>query len=211
MINHLEIVTAPAFYPVSLVEAKRWLRIDDSDTNHDAVVTLLIAALTTYAENRTLRAFVPRTYRLNLDSWLYECGPYGYRIVLPYPPLYLVDGITYLDTDGTRLTLDTALYDIYTTTEPAYVLQAYASLWPTVRMRPSSVQITYRAGYTASPLSEGDVQAMLPVNLKLWMQARIATLFENREQIIVGTIVTPLQHDFSDGLIDDLIVGTRMF
>lgn len=211
MISHLEVITAPAFYPVTLSEAKRWLRIDDSDTNHDADVTMLIAAMTAYAENRTLRSFVPRTYRLNLDSWLYECGPYGMRIPLHYPPLIVVDSVTYLDTSGARLALDTALYDVYTTTEPAYLMQAYASLWPTARMWPSSIQVTYRAGYTASPASEADIQAMIPANLKLWMQTRIATLFENREQVIVGTIVTPMTHSYVDGLIDDLVVGDRLF
>jgi hypothetical protein len=42
------------------------------------------------------------------------------------------------------------------------------------------------------------------------MQARISSLFENREQLVTGTIVAELPRAFVDGLLDNLR-AERMF
>lgn len=202
----LEQLTEPPYEPVSLAEAKLWCRITNDD--EDTVVGMLIQAMRRDAENRTGRSFIPRQYRLNLNGWP-DC--YGYRIMLPYPPMISVDLITYLDADGTRQTLDTALYEMYSL-EPGYLQPVYQAVWPLVRSWQSSVQVTYTAGYApGSPTNEAAYQDVLPANLKLWMQTKLATLYEMREQLISGTIVTPLPHGFTDGLLDPLIVGSRIF
>jgi hypothetical protein len=49
-----------------------------------------------------------------------------------------------------------------------------------------------------------------PAELKLWLRVRLATLFEHREAIIVGTIVAELPRSLNDALLDPLMLGRRI-
>lgn len=204
----IQVITAPAYYPITLAEARAWARIDADDTENNSVLTRLIRAMTGYAENLTGRSFVQRTLRLTLGGW-----PECFEIELPNPPLIGVDSIKYLDTDNTELTLAADQYEVHADREPALVLPSYeADPWPVTRGVRNAVRVEYRAGYApvGSPSDEAAHQAGQPDALKLWMQARIATLYENREQIVVGNLVTPLPHAFADGLLDELVIGSRL-
>jgi len=207
----LQVVTAPAYEPVSLAEARKWLRLEDDDTASTAVLQLLLKAMREDAENLTHRAFVQRTLKLSLDNWPLD-HTYGLKIELPFPPVASVSSFKYYDTDGVLQTLSTSLYDVHTEQEPAIIVPAYQAVWPTIRLRPDAIQITFVAGYApGSPPDEQASQEVLPAQVRLWMQTKLATLYENREQIISGTIVSKLPRDFTDGLLDSLIVGTRLF
>jgi 5-keto 4-deoxyuronate isomerase len=59
------------------------------------------------------------------------------------------------------------------------------------------VRIRYVSGY-ANPNS-------IPKKVRLWMQTRISTLYEHREQIVIGGVVN-IPRAFVDGLLDDLKV-----
>lgn len=206
----LERLTSPSFEPVSLLEARRWLRLEDADTANTPVLNVLIKAVREEAENLTHRAFVSRQYRLNLgaypaDSW------YGWRIELPFPPLISVDAFKYIDTDGVLQTLSTTLYETHDEVEPAFIIPAYQQVWPATRSRPDGVQITFTAGYApGSPSDEAANQDVLPANLRLWMQSKLATMFEQREQLMAGSMAK-VPRDYADALLDPLIIGTRMF
>jgi uncharacterized phiE125 gp8 family phage protein len=207
----IEVVTAPAFEPVSRAEAKRWLRIGAAVTEHDPVIDLLIKAAREEAENRTFRAFITRTLRLTLPCWPAD-SVWGAKIVLPRPPLQSVTSIQYRDTNGALQTLAADQYDVYEGYEPGCIVPAYGVSWPSLRLTPDSVQVNYTAGYApGSPSDEASNQESMPAALRLWMQAKLATLFEQREQIVMGLSVAALPSDFTDRLLDPLVVGTRMF
>lgn len=209
--ENLVVVTPPAYEPVSRDEVKNWLRVDSSDTNHDAVIDILISAVRVDVENRTHRALIPRTYRLSMDRWPIDCE-WGHKIDLWYPPLISVSSVTYLDTDGNRQTLAADQYEVHDESEPAFIVPGYNIVWPSIRVRPDTLQIEYVAGYASgSPDDEDGQQETIPKALRQWMVTKIATLFENREQIVIGTTVTKIPHDFTDGLLDAFVVGTRMF
>lgn len=201
----VRVVTGPVYEPVSLAEAKAWCRIDD--TASDSVLTLLIGAMRRYAENLTSRAYVQRSLQLILPHWSCEA------IELPYPPLVSVTSIQYIDTGGATQTLAADQYVVHDYREPALIVPAWSVAWPSTRDVMNAVQVNYAAGYApvGSPTDEAAYQAAIPQNLKVWMQARLATLFEHREQIVTGTIVSELPRHFADGLLDDLIVGSRLF
>lgn len=205
----LEVVTAPTYEPISTAEAKRWLRIDD--TNSDLVIALLIKAMREQAENLTHRAFISRQLRLSLPCYPPD-EAYGLKIELPCPPLISVDSFKYTDSDGVLQTLAADQYTVHDEAEPAFIIPAWQVTWPTIRLVPNTLQITFTAGYApGSPSDEAAAQEVMPGALRLWMQTKLATLFENREQIISGTIVSPLPRDFTDGLLDSLVIGTRLF
>lgn len=205
----LETVAEPAYEPVSRAEAKRWFRIDD--TNSDAVVDMLVKAMREDAENMTGRAFISRQLRLTLDDWPLD-AQYGHKIVLPNPPLISVDSFQYVDTDGATQTLATTQYVAHDAYEPAYIIPAWDVTWPTIRLVPNAIRVTYTAGYApGSPSDEAAAQEVMPAKLRLWMAAKAQTLNEFREQLIAGTIVTPLPRSYVDGLLDSLVVGARLF
>lgn len=207
----LQVVSAPDYEPVTRAQAKRWLRIDDDITQHDAVIDMLITSMREHAENLTQRAFVSRQLRHTLPDWPWD-REYGVKIELPYPPLITVDSFTYIDTDGVEQTLAADQYAVHDEYEPAFIIPAWEVTWPTIRRVPNAIQILYTAGYApGSPPDEAAHQEVLPAKLKHWMEAKIATHNEFREQIVTGTIVNEIPRDFTDGLLDSLIVGTRLF
>lgn len=207
----IRVVTAPPYEPVSLAEAKRWLRVDDDITDQDAVIELLIKALREHAETITRRAYVRRALQLIVP---------GYRLVridgverlgfaLPYPPLISVESITYIDSAGAQQTMSSTLYDVLAWCEPGVVVQAADQSWPSYDDAPDAIRIDYTAGYqtVGSPEDADAFRAGVPDLLKLWIQARLATLYEYREQVITGTIVSSIPRGFADGLLDPLVVG----
>lgn len=211
----LKVLTPPAFLPVSLAEAQAWCRVipANATTEENAVLTLLLGAMTDYAENLTGRAFARRTLRLSLSGWpwLETRGYYGHGIALPQAPLLELSSVQYRDLDGELQTLGTELYAVYEDAEPALIVPAWQEVWPAVRPVLDGVQVTYVAGYAAlgSPEDTAAYQAGQPAALKTWIQARVATLFESREQLVAGNMVE-IPRAFADGLLDSLVLGERI-
>lgn len=206
----LSVVSHPAYEPVSLAEAKEWLRLSSADTGHDGVIRLLIKAMREFAENRTHRAFVTRTLKITMEDWPRDAhGRLRFR--LPFPPLQGVSSFQYRDTNGELQTLATDQYDVYTHCEPGLVVPAYNVTWPSIRSQPDALRITFTAGYASgSPSDEAAAQEVLPASLRVWLEAKLATLFEQREQLVIGASVAALPRDFTDGLLDSLVIGTRL-
>ena len=93
--------TGPAVEPVTLDEVKASLKIDDSDEN--ALLTALITAARERVEASCRRAVITQAWDFILDEALAE-------IVIPLPPLQVVNGITVIAEDGTETTVDEDIY-----------------------------------------------------------------------------------------------------
>ena len=205
-------LTDPPYEPVSRTQAKLWCKV--TATADDTLIDMLIKGMREYAENLTGRTFVQRTLQLILTGYQYLeiDGTRRIGIELPYPPLISVESVTYIDTDGATQTLATTEYNVHTWREPGIVIEDWDVTWPSYRREPDAIRVNYTAGYapSGSPTDETAYQLDLPANLKLWMQARIATLYDNREQVVANNAIQ-IPRDFADGLLDSLIVGTRIF
>lgn len=208
-ITAIEVVTEPLYEPVSLAEAKSWLRIDTTD--EDALVRGLIKSFRQKAENLTLRSFVRRTLKLTLYDWPRH-HRYGHVIELPRPPLLSVSSFQYTDSDGVLTEMTAADSVVHNEAEPGFIVPAWNATWPTIRLVPDAVQVTYLAGYApGSPDDEAGYQENVPEALKTWMETNIAALEQNREAMIVGTSAMAVPRSFSDGLLDHLVLGRRLF
>ena len=198
----LQIITQPSFEPVTLAEARLWCRVDDDDTAQDAVIVMLVRAMREYVEHMTGRALCSQTLELRLD----EFPTNGGVIELPRPPLRSVTSIQYIDSSGTLQSLEVSPqgWQEDFASEPGRVSPLTPSSgWPDARSDElGAVRIRYVAGYAAPNF--------IPRLVRLWMQSRVSTLFENREQLIVGTTVVPLPRVYVDGLLDSLNVR-KMF
>jgi uncharacterized phiE125 gp8 family phage protein len=62
------LLAPPASEPLSLADAKQFLRVEHGDD--DAVITALIAAARAHVEAITRRALMAQTWRFVLDAWL---------------------------------------------------------------------------------------------------------------------------------------------
>lgn len=206
-------LTNPPYEPVSRAQAKLWCRVDSDITDQDPVIDMLIKGVREYAENLTGRVFVQRTMQLVLPStqWISIDGARRNGFEIPFPPLISVESITYIDTDGNTQTLAASNYNVHTWRNPGLVIEDWDVTWPNYRREPDAWRINFTNGYApGSPPDETGYQDGLPASLKLWMQARLSTLYENRDQIIMANMMQ-IPRDFADGLLDSLIIGTRMF
>lgn len=210
----IRVVSEPRCEPITLAEARRWLGMtDDNDTDQDAEIQVLIAALRRYAERFTGRRFVDVDLELVLDAW-----PGTRAIELPVGPLVAVDYVRYIDTDGALQTFyDVAgsptvgadLLDIDDDSVPGRIQPAYGEQWPSIRGGDfGSVRIGFTAGYGTGGSPED--LSVVPAELKVWLRVRLATLFEHREAVITGTIVSEIPRSHNDALLDPLMLGRRI-
>lgn len=206
IIPYVVVVTAPAVYPVSLEEARKWCRVDDDDTAHDVVLNLLIGAATERAEEITGRAFIERQLELRLDEFP------GHEIELPFPPIRSVQYVRYLDSAQAWQTLTGSPSEWHENLGDDFgiISPLNGSSWPGTYAASGAVRIGYTCGYAESGSPQGDdaaKRANVPALAKQWMSARIASFFENRESLIVGGAFQQPPRDFVDGLLDGLKVA----
>lgn len=154
---------APTAEPVSLEEAKAFLRVDGSDD--DGQIATLLAAARSYHEIGTKRQFVTATWRQTLSEFPY-CG--DARVWLYWAPIQSVTSITYLDTAGATQTLSSSLYQVVADPEGGYVLPAYNQSWPTIREQEEAITITYTAGYGAASAVPQALKQSILMLLRHW-------------------------------------------
>lgn len=144
----LELHTAPTAALVTLAQVKAHLRLDGIN-DFDALLTDHLASaigeLDGYAGTLG-RALAEQTWILYLDGFPRSA------IGLPLPPLLGVDSIVYVDADGAEQTLATDQYQVLAG-ERAEVRPAHGLSWPSARVAPRAVAITFRCGWAAP---EGD-------------------------------------------------------
>lgn len=155
--------------PISLDEAKAYLRIDGNDDN--AVVASLIEAATEWVEDQTGQQIRPASVVYSLDAF-----PLGREIKLPKPPLRSVDTVWYLNAAGNQQVFPFGTYAEDTVSRPGRVILKPGNSWPTTDGSPGCVWVEYDAGY-ANP-------AAVPSSLKQAIRFMVGHWFENREAAI---------------------------
>lgn len=160
----LVLVTPPAEEPITLDQAKKQLRLEDTDADDDYLRDELIPEARDAVESFLRRVIITQTWRLKLDGF----PGYGTRfastgypeIRLPNPPFHSIISFQYVDVGGVlqALTQETnygndqnALYgyqlDPGGETQPARLLPPFARPWPPCRLVPNNVIIEYVCGY----------------------------------------------------------------
>lgn len=177
---NVTVVTPPAVEPVSLAELKLHCRIDH--TEEDTLLSALITTARTHVEQYLRRTLITTTLAATADTWPLVCDDVFSVINVPLPPLQSVTLIVYTnDSTGVTTTLSSSDYvvDVYST--PGRIAPAHNVIWPATRSKPSSVVITYVAGYGAAASSVPD-----PIRTAIKMIA--AEMYRNREVNLSGTI-----------------------
>lgn len=102
------LVTAPAVEPLTLAEAKLYLRVDS--TTENSLITGKIVAARQWVETYTRRALITQTWDFRYRYFMDIREP----LILPKAPLQSVTSITYLDEDGVSQTLASSNYTVRT-------------------------------------------------------------------------------------------------
>ncbi len=160
---------APAVEPVTLAEAKLWLRIDHS--TEDALILELVASA-----RREVERFCGRQLINSTRIWRLDHFPSDGVIRLDRPPLVSVSSITYVDTAGATQTWATDQYDVDTDSEPGRITLAFNQSLPSdVRGGAANVvTITYVVGY-------GAARENVPETYKVAIKSLVADGYEHRE------------------------------
>jgi uncharacterized phiE125 gp8 family phage protein len=185
LLNGLTRTVAPAEALITLADARLQCRVDTWGSppvnEEDPLLLPYIQGATEELDGIDgwlNRALVTQTWRLTLN-----CFP-GRPIKLPLPPLQSVTSVVYDAPDGTATTLDAAEYRVITVTDPGMV-EAVTS-WPSIKDQLGAVRITYVAGY-------GDAEDV-PEIIRNYIRARVAQLYQFREQAVAGVTVAPVPY-----------------
>jgi len=162
------LLAGPAQEPVSLAEAKAFLRVDD--TAEDALITTLIGAGRLHLEGITGRALLAQTWRVVLDRW-----PNDGAVRLPVTPFLNLVAVTAYDGEGTGHSVPLAQF----ADDPERLLlpNTVAGL-PVLRER-QGIEIDYQAGYGTDPED-------VPVDLRQALLTLVGYWFEHRDAVIVA-------------------------
>jgi uncharacterized phiE125 gp8 family phage protein len=166
------LLIAPAQEPVSLDEAKSFLRIEhDAD---DAVIAALISAARSQIEAMTRRALMTQTWRFVCDRW-----PADGRFKLNTGPLRALTAVRMYDAAGVAASIATT--DFVVDAANAVIVGPRGTLSPPGRV---SAGIEYDV-----VLGFGDEAADVPAGLRQALRMLVAHWYENRGLVAIGQSV----------------------
>jgi uncharacterized phiE125 gp8 family phage protein len=155
----LQLNTPPASEPVTLAQARAWLRVE-SGTDEDDLITALIPAARARAEWHTGRAFVTQGWTLWLDRA-------ALCIEIPLPPLRSVVSVTLHAPDDSATVLGSGDYTVDLAGSRLLLHTAPLNLRAL-----NAVAIAFTAGYgDAADVPAPITQAILQI---------VASLYEHR-------------------------------
>jgi hypothetical protein len=167
-------IIEPASEPVSLADAKQFLRLDSGFTDDDSLITSLIQAARRWAEVYTRRRFIYQTVRLEMDFFpgyidgrvvggashyaaVFASGANAvlaglrYAIQLPYPPVHRIAAFTYTDQNGQSTdVIPQTQYVADLDSNPARLMPPFGQFWPVAQVIGNAVRIDFVTGYGAT-------------------------------------------------------------
>ncbi len=141
----LRLITPPETLPISLAEAKAYLRV--THAGEDAGITGMIAAATNALDGRVGflgRCLMPQTWDLVLDAFPAS------EIMIPLGPVASITSVTYTDPAGVQQTVDPIDYEVDTAPSfGGWIVPAGA--WPATMTTINAVTVSFVAGTGAPP------------------------------------------------------------
>jgi uncharacterized phiE125 gp8 family phage protein len=171
------LLSGPAVEPLTLAEAKAYLRVEYDDD--DDVIAALIAGARVHVEAQTHRALITQSWRLVRDAW-----PDDDRIVVLPAPMRSLTAARVYRPDGSTQALDVAGFVADVAAGPA-VLSFAAGALPAPGRVFAGIELDIDVGY-------GDTPADVPESLRQAIRVLVAHWYENRGLIATGAGVAVL-------------------
>ncbi len=160
------LLSPPASEPVSLAEAKNYLRVDHAAD--DALISSMISAARIQVESRTRRALMTQTWRIVLDRW-----PNPASIVSPVSPLREVIAVRVRGESGEAQEIEPDIFIPNTASSPGQILFDAGRVTHPMQ-EAAGIEIDIEAGY-------GDA-ADVPAPLVQAIRLLLARAYEYRER-----------------------------
>lgn len=180
-------ITPATALPVSLATSKLHLKVEHSAD--DALITSMILAAASGAEQRLNRALMTQTWQLIVDAFP------AAEFKLERPKVQAITSITYIDPAGTQQTLGADAYTLDADLLPGWVLPTLGTSWPATREQANAVRVTFTCGYGSDP-------SVVPADVSAWLLLQVGALYRNREAFAQGVSVADLPGRFHDALLD---------
>lgn len=157
------LIEGPALEPLTLAEAKLWLKVDGPE--EDDLIRALIVAARLMVEAEIGQVLLGQTWRLIGDQW-----PVGERISVRIGPLLGVVGARVFDAGGVPGAIPQNTFTVLAQADPPAVV-------PTQRPAPGraygGIEIDLRLGF-------GETAATVPDNIRLAVKRLVALWHDNR-------------------------------
>lgn len=181
----IRLITPPDAEPVSLVEAKRHLRVDHTDdgTYIDTLITVARQSLDG-REGLLGRALMPQTWELVLDGF-----PRA-EILLPLGPVVSVTRVAYDDPDGFEQMVAVDDYALDNTGATGWLMPSTGG-WPTTLSAINAVRILYVAGYAGGLVPAPIKHAILLIVGQLYASRGERVKTDLRDDPTISALVSP--------------------
>ncbi|WP_441276947.1 head-tail connector protein [Tardiphaga sp. 172_B4_N1_3] len=163
------LLVPPASEPLSLAEARQFLRVDHADD--DAVITALIAAARAHVEALTRRALLTQTWRFVLDTW-----PADGRIAPRIGPLQTLLAVRVFDAAGAAHALEVESFVVDTA---ANVIAAPCWALPAPGCSVAGIELDVICGF-------GALASDVPADLIHALKILLAHWYDNRGLAAIG-------------------------
>jgi uncharacterized phiE125 gp8 family phage protein len=214
---NFQISSEPAEEPVTLAEAKLFLRI--TSNSEDELIKSALVAARRACEKHTRRAFITQTWKMVLDEFPSEnCGggedwwdgvretsiSSSYRtrryFDLPMSPLQNVTRLTTYGTDDVGVDFDLTQLVISTKRTPGRIALKTGSVWPIATRGADGIEIVWVAGY-------GDTAATVPDDLRQAIKLLTSHFYEFRQPVEVAKAGGALEMPWSvDAILNPYVV-----
>ena len=164
------LLTAPAVEPVTLDEARAFLRVEHNDD--DELIAALIAGSRIHVEAQTRRALITQSWRLARDNW-----PEDGRLRIVPGPLQALNSARVYDFDGNAHDVD---LQAFVPDLGASVLVVAPWAVPAPGRIAAGIELDVTVGY-------GDSALDVPEPLRQAICLLIAHWYENRGLVAAGT------------------------
>jgi uncharacterized phiE125 gp8 family phage protein len=165
------LLTPPAVEPVTLADAKAWLRVEHDDD--DDVITALIAGARMHVEAQTRRALITQTWRLVRDAW-----PHDGRIAVLPAPLQSIDTVRVYDDAGVAQTVDLQAFTLDTAAAAGVIVFVPWSA-PAPGRPFAGIELDVTVGF-------GDAPTDVPEPLRQALKLLVTHWYENRGVVASG-------------------------
>ncbi|MDO9414027.1 MAG: head-tail connector protein [Pseudolabrys sp.] len=165
------LLTAPAVEPLSLAEAKAFLRVEHNDD--DDVIGALIAASRIHVEAQTRRALITQTWRITLDAW-----PEDGRLKVAPAPLRELSATRVYDDGGVAHAVDAESF-VVDSGGSALAFAPWAL--PAPGRIVAGIELDVICGY-------GDAATDVPEPLRHALRLLVAHWYENRGLAALGAV-----------------------
>ncbi len=167
----LQLRAGPAQEPVSLLEAKNFMRLDSAQD--DVLVSTLITAARIHIETTIGKVLISESWAYYLDKW-----PKSKTIYFPLDPIQSIEEVRFHTTDENYITLSEDDYSVdLVSNHPRLLFDGTNPAGNSKKL--NQLEVRFIAGY-------GDTPEDVPADLKQALLMLAAHWFEQRDPIAFG-------------------------